>query len=206
MKQVVSVSLWGNDLRYVKGAIKNAHLAAEHYPDWEFRIYAEPSLHEYLKGIPAVVLPPTEGWNNGRFWRFSPAFESDVKVMISRDCDSRISRREASCVSEWLASDKKFHVIRDHVRHYDFPILAGMWGVRDGLPFNIRGTIAEWAKDASAYLVDQIWLRDEIWLGTNARANVFVHGEQENTLISNRTLDFVGQGYDENDNPIYTHL
>ena len=78
MKKVIAVSLWGNDLRYVKGAIKNAHLAAEHYSDWEFRIYAEPHLHEYLKHISAVVLSPIEGWANGRFWRFAPAFESDV--------------------------------------------------------------------------------------------------------------------------------
>lgn len=203
MKKVVAVSLWGNDLRYVKGAIKNSHLSAEHYPDWEFRVYAEMHLHEHLKGIPAVILPPIEGWANGRFWRFAPAFESEVEVMISRDCDSRIGRREAACVNEWLASGKKFHVIRDHERHYDFPMLAGMWGVRGGLPLSTRETIAEWARDASAYLVDQIWLGNRVWLETNARTNVFVHGAKENTLDTNGGLDFIGQGYTEKDEQIY---
>jgi hypothetical protein len=203
MKKVVAVSLWGNDLRYVKGAIKNSHLAAEHYSDWEFRVYAESHLHEYLKGIPAIVLPPIAGWANGRFWRFAPAFEPDVEVMISRDCDSRIGRREAVCVNEWLSSGKKFHVIRDHERHYDFPMLAGMWGVRGGLPLTVRDTIPEWAKDASAYLVDQIWLGNKIWLDSNARENVFVHGAKERTLDSIVGLDFIGQGYTEKDEQIY---
>ena len=203
MNKVVAVSLWGNDLRYVKGAIKNAHLSAKYYPDWEFRVYAETHLHEYLKDIPAKVLAPIRGWANGRFWRFAPAFEADVDAMISRDCDSRISSREASCVEEWLASDKKFHVIRDHERHYDFPMLAGMWGVRGGLPQEIKTSISEWSKDASAYLVDQIWLGNKIWLESNAITNVFVHGAKEKTLNTNPGLDFVGQGYDQNDEPIY---
>jgi hypothetical protein len=203
MKKIVAVSLWGNDLRYVKGAIKNAHLSAKYYPDWEFRIYAQSHLHDYLKEIPAKVLPPVEEWINGRFWRFAPAFEADVDVMISRDCDSRISQREASCVEEWLASNKKFHVIRDHERHYDFPMLAGMWGVRGGLSETIKPSIIEWAKDYNAYLVDQIWLGNKVWLESNAISNVFIHGAKEKTLNTNAGLDFVGQGYDQNDEPIY---
>lgn len=203
MKKVVSVSLWGNDPRYITGTIKNAHLSARYYPDWEFRVYAEAQLHEYLKDIPARVLPPIQGWANGRFWRFAPAFESDVDVMISRDCDSRISQREASCVEEWLESDRKFHVIRDHERHYDFPMLAGMWGVRGGLSQDIKTSIPEWSKDGNAYLIDQIWLGNMVWLGANAVEKAFVHGDKEKTLPFCQGFDFVGQGYDQNDQPIY---
>lgn len=203
MKKIVAVSLWGNDLRYVKGAIKNAHLSAKYYPDWEFRIYAQSHLHDYLKEIPAKVLPPVEEWINGRFWRFAPAFEADVDVMISRDCDSRISQREASCVEEWLASNKKFHVIRDHERHYDFPMLAGMWGVRGGLSAEVKSSITDFSLDSDAYLVDQIWLANRIWLRENAQSNVFVHGNREKTLLPYHGFDFVGQGYDENDEPLY---
>jgi hypothetical protein len=203
MKKVVSVSLWGNDSRYLEGAIKNAFLSEKYYPDWEFRIYAETHLHDYLRGIPANVLPPVGEWASGRFWRFAPVFESDVDIMISRDCDSRISQREASCVQEWLASDKKFHIIRDHERHYDFPMLAGMWGVRGGLPNIVRSSISEYATDPTAYLVDQIWLANKVWLGLNVMTNVFIHGAKEKTLDVSIGLDFVGQGYDQNDQPIY---
>lgn len=203
MKKVVSVSLWGNDSRYIEGAIKNAFLSENYYPDWEFRIYAETHLHEYLKGIPAKIVPPIAEWANGRFWRFAPVFESDVDIMISRDCDSRISQREAFCVKEWLESDKKFHVIRDHERHYDFPMLAGMWGVRGGLPQAIRPSIREWAADAAAYLVDQLWLGNKVWFESNAVENVFVHGAKEKTLDTDGGFNFIGQGYDQNDQPIY---
>lgn len=104
---------------------------------------------------------------------------------------------------QWSCKGKKFHVIRDHERHYDFPMLAAMWGVRGGISVAFKESIEEWAKDASAYLVDQIWLGNKIWLEANARANVFVHGAKEKTLDINGGLDFVGQGYTENDEQIY---
>jgi hypothetical protein len=202
MKRVVSVSLWGDNPRYIEGARKNAYLSEMYYPNWEFRIYAEPHLHTQLKEIPATILPPICEWANGRFWRFAPAFEVGVEVMICRDCDSRIGKREAMCVDEWLRSSKKYHVIRDHERHYDFPMLAGMWGVRGGIPISTHETIGDWAKDASAYLVDQIWLQNMVW-NQYAASDVFVHGFREGTLNMDGGLDFVGQGYMEDDRRIY---
>ena len=104
-------------------------------------------------------------------------------------------------MEEWLASDMKFHVIRDHERHYDFPMLAGMWGVRGGLSEEVKFSVARWSTEANAYLVDQIWLANMIW--THARSNVFVHGAKEKTLPTIEGFHFIGQGYDEADEPIY---
>jgi hypothetical protein len=174
-----------------------------HYPDWEFRIYAEDSLHHLLRGIPATIVSPVSGWNNGRFWRFLPAYEPDVEVMISRDCDSRIGSREARCVHEWLDSGKKLHIIRDHERHYDFPILAGMWGIRGGLDSSTRDSIASFSQDGSAYLVDQIWLMNAVWI--KHTTDVCVTGIKETLWMGQESpgIDFVGQGYDEFDGAIY---
>ena len=61
------------------------------------------------------------------FWRFEPAGEEDVDVMISRDTDSRLNLREKFAVEEWLESDKGFHIMRDHP-HHGYPVLGGMWG------------------------------------------------------------------------------
>lgn len=37
-------------------------------------------------------------------------------------------------MEQWLASNKTFHIMRDHPNH-DTPILGGMWGARwDNLP------------------------------------------------------------------------
>ena len=48
------------------------------------------------------------------FWRFHPAGETDVDVMISRDTDSRLSAREVAAVQEWLSSAADVHIMRDH--------------------------------------------------------------------------------------------
>lgn len=41
----------------------------------------------------------------------------------------QISSREAAAVEQWLATNKTFHVMRDHPQH-DTTILGGMWGAR----------------------------------------------------------------------------
>ena len=39
MKKIISFSLWGTNPKYTIGAIKNADLAEEIYPDWVCRYY-----------------------------------------------------------------------------------------------------------------------------------------------------------------------
>jgi len=39
MSKVISFSLWGNDLKYTQGAIRNAILAMELFPGWTCRFY-----------------------------------------------------------------------------------------------------------------------------------------------------------------------
>lgn len=39
---------------------------------------------------------------------------------MSRDSDSRIIPREEDAVREWLASDRMFHIMRDHPWHCRF--------------------------------------------------------------------------------------
>lgn len=48
---------------------------------------------------------------------------------MSRDTDSKVLKREAEAVSEWLQSPFTFHVMRDHEQHC-VPMLGGMWGVK----------------------------------------------------------------------------
>jgi len=82
-------------------------------------------------------------------------------------------------------------------------MLGGMWGVRGGLPMSIRTSISECANDDTALLVDQILPGNKVGLESNAIRDVFIHRANEKTLNTNIGLDFVGQGYDENDAPIY---
>lgn len=78
---------------------------------------------------------------NPMTWRFLPVFDTFVDVFLCRDADTLITQREIEAVNEWyyfdlikltkvdflfqrLASDKTFHVMRDHPTQCE-PILSG---------------------------------------------------------------------------------
>ncbi|TRY79438.1 hypothetical protein TCAL_13182, partial [Tigriopus californicus] len=67
-------------------------------------------------------------------WRFLPALDSQVDLMLSRDLDSVITSREQAAVSEFLSDPKKsFHVMRDHKQH-NIGILGGTWAAKLDVP------------------------------------------------------------------------
>lgn len=138
MKNIISYSLWGDLPLYTIGAISNAKLANRIYPGWISRFYVhQPSVSQWVVDR-LIEIPNTEivyynesiGWG-GMLYRFYPATEDDVSVMISRDIDSRLSVREQACVNDWLNSTKKLHVIRDTCVHQS-QIMGGLWGTRNG--------------------------------------------------------------------------
>ncbi len=92
-----------------------------------------------------MVLYESKDSFHGMFQRFHAADDPEVDIMLSRDCDSRIGDREISAINEWLASDKDFHIMRDHPYH-GTQILGGLWGCRKGLIRNLHITrlIKEW--------------------------------------------------------------
>lgn len=140
MKRVLTFALWGNNPTYTIGAIKNAELALDFYPDFEcwFYIHADsvPSeTIEALKQMSNVNIIFKYGDLNTHkpmTWRFEAIDEPDVEIMMSRDTDTRILLREKLAVDEWLLSGKLFHIMRDHPHHYnlEYRINAGMFGTR----------------------------------------------------------------------------
>ena len=133
MKKIIAYSLWGNEPMYNIGAIKNAKLALEFYPDWISRFYVGLSASRdtvvQLTQIPnteVVVVQESNDWT-GMFWRFFGVDDSDI--ILFRDADSRLSQREVSANNEFLASDKVLHIMRDHPYHTE-RIMGGMWGVK----------------------------------------------------------------------------
>jgi len=52
------------------------------------------------------------------------------------------------------------------------------------------------------YAIDQVFLRDVVW--NIAQNDCLIHGFREvEWMKETRNYNFIGQGYDENDNPIY---
>lgn len=138
MKKIISYSLWGDLPLYTVGAISNAKQAKEIYPGWICRFYIhEPSVPQWVveelkkqDNVEIVFYNDNVGWG-GMLYRFYPATEDDVEVMLSRDTDSRLSLREKACVDQWLVSTKKLHVIRDTCVHQS-QVMGGLWGAKRG--------------------------------------------------------------------------
>lgn len=206
MRKIISFSLWGNNPKYCVGAIRNAQLALKHFTDWTCYFYYDDSVPaEYINILNDMVNCKTfkvDDGEFGAFWRFR-AMKPDT-IVLSRDCDSRLSVREQQIVDEWLSSDKKLSVIRDHVNHYEFPILAGMWGIKDGLDDEMISAQGYYSKNHQ-YLMDQFWLRDAVW--PKLEKDVMIHGIKETMWMRSSYdsigRDFIGQTYEENGNTVY---
>lgn len=209
MKKIIAFSLWGDNPIYTIGAIKNADLALEIYPDWICRYYVGKSTPSEIilelskrRNTEVFVMHEKGDWT-GMFWRFFPADEADVEVMISRDCDSRLDQREKAAVDEWLSGDKGFHIMRDHPYHAT-EILGGMWGVKNGVLLGMKKAILEYTK-GNFWQVDQNFLKQVIYPAIIN--NALVHDEffEKNPFPNERPpRSFVGQAYDENDNELHT--
>jgi protein O-GlcNAc transferase len=204
MKKIVSFSLWGNNPKYTIGALYNAELVSDIYPGWIARFYIGSSTpanvsHKLKKIGSEVILMNEPGDWKGMFWRFYPAGEEDVEVMLSRDADSRLNLREKAAVDEWLASDKDFHIMRDHPAH-SAPIMGGMWGARGNILKDIKKMIDEYQK-GDFWQVDQNFLRQKIYPLVKDKS--FVHDEffeKKPFPTKRQNREFVGDVFDENNN------
>ena len=208
MKKIISFSLWGDNPKYTQGAIRNAEIAKDIYPDWICRYYIGRSTPEdvtnKLKSFnnTEVILMDNNGDWTGMFWRFYPVSELDVDVTIIRDCDSRLGIREREAVNEWMNSNFGFHIMRDHP-HHATEILGGMWGSKKGVINNIKNLIDEYVK-GDFWQVDQNFLRQHIY--PNVKNNSLVHDEFHNYDINKKPFpterinkEFVGDVFDQYD-------
>jgi hypothetical protein len=218
--KVISFSLYGDNPKYTIGAIKNSEVRKKFYPDWQMRVYHNDSVPNYILDELKdnnVVLVNTGVDENvcNAMWRFAPASEEGVEYFISRDCDSRLFERDVAAVEEWIASDKDFHIIRDHPGGHAWEISAGMWGAKEGFIENIKEKMdryiqtSSWVTDRA---VDQRFLQEIIY--PQAVTSLFVNDEYFNyegigtPIKRDRKLDdfaFIGEPFDENDNQLANH-
>ena len=164
MKGLISISLYGVEAKYTYGAVENARLAKTIYPDWDIRFYVERGHYaiDNLKkeGAQVVEMDKAEG-SRGMFWRFLAADDTDYTHFIARDADSRLNVRGATCVRDWVASDKDLHVIRDHPHHHRIRILGGALGMKTGV-MDMAEAINAW-KHTNQYGCDENFLGAVVW-------------------------------------------
>tara|TARA_Y100000592_G_C5426266_1_gene295883 strand:- start:372 stop:1100 length:729 start_codon:yes stop_codon:yes gene_type:complete len=136
----ISFSLWGTKPFYNQGAIENAKLAREIYPNWKMVVFhssdTPKEVLEELTSLNCLCLKADESFY-GMFWRFFALDLQDADYVIFRDADSRLSVREKFAVDEWISSNKSAHCIRDHPLHKipfrcdSTSFLGGMWGIKN---------------------------------------------------------------------------
>lgn len=210
MKNIIAYSLWGDNPMYWVGALKNIQQAKEYFPNWICRFYIDdssiPELIETIKGENVeVVLVKSKDSFHGMFWRFWAVEDPEVDIFLSRDCDSRFSDRELAAINEWLASDKDFHIMRDHPYH-TVPILGGMWGCRNGILKNVNfsETIEKWNQFGRKG-IDQDFLGQVIYPFVKDKS---LEHSEFNLNFGNLTrpfptkrinYEYVGDIFDEND-------
>ena len=110
-------------------------------------------------------------------WRFLVVDDESVGYFISRDCDSRLTNRDAALVRHFImkanrVSPKAFMTARDNFHHNKaHPILAGMWGgygpgfreLLEGKSFQSLLLHSTDAADSSRRCADQDFLKNVIW-------------------------------------------
>jgi hypothetical protein len=203
--KIFSMSVFGEDNRYIVGAKRQIELAEKYYPEWNIRLYVDNANNfKDVQHRVDLIEVPDGSW--GPFWRFQPLFEDDNNIVIVRDSDDRITIREFLAVKEWLKSNKSFHMIKDHQAHFDFPIMAGLFGFKGKFNSELKDIMIKFQNEHKYYLSDQFFLRDFIlpqiqndYLLHNLNEGWFK--ETKDKLV-NRYC-FCGNGYDEHDNPIY---
>lgn len=172
-RNIIAFSLFGDDRRYLTGAMNNAIVTRYLYPGWTARFYVDGSVpaafRNQLGAQGAQVLMLDGDWTAdkyGLFWRFVVEDDEDIDFYLVRDADSVCNIKERAAVEDWLASGKAFHLMRDLPIHCEL-ILAGMWGAQRGNVRNmaqrIRTHVETGVKKVNNRITDQEFTRNVLW-------------------------------------------
>jgi len=219
MKQAISFSLYGSDLRYCVGAIKNAIIAQEILDEeYDLIFFVGQSVPSWvvstLRLFPNVQIIQTDAPEDhtAKLWRFL-ACELDYDFVAFRDTDARLSLRELNAHEEFIDSGLDAHIMKDHPIGHNYPINAGMFTVRSALFKDIR-TLIESVEISDYYTQDQDFLRNLIY--PRIQFSCFVHDEFYDTDVEGKSLrkpyvlepvnqvSHIGAALDENDRFFFT--
>ena len=169
MKQVISFSLYGKEMRFLVGAIKNAELAQRFFPGFTVRYYYGKSVPKWvistLLVFPHVELIKVDDTENSiaRTWRFMACTDKNVDVVLSRDVDARLSLREAEAHQEFMESGFNFHIIRDHPIGHQYLISAGMFAMKTAAYGDLMYKMLLDHEFNDEYMADQNFLNHKIY-------------------------------------------
>lgn len=165
---VLAFSLYGDDSRYLDGALTNARLYSAIFPGWRMRVYYDTTVPgkilASLTDADAELVNMTGSDLNPMNWRFLAASDASVDTACSRDIDSRLTFREFLAVREWQGSQYSVHVIRDHISHIESRCVmpGGTWCAKYGVLADMSALISAYNKDRH-FNADQEFLERIVW-------------------------------------------
>lgn len=221
--KVLSFCLYGNKPMYDHGAIQNAKLAHDFFPDYECRFYVTKNYNyniiRQLEKAGAVVIEESKLSSHlCTLWRLLPCFEYEVDYVVCRDVDARLTARDYNIVEQFYNSnDGVIQSLKDHELHNFPPLLAGMISIKtkqmydtfneDYIDFVLRG----WNDYLDSYTVYGGNLKgcDQAFLNHIVFAKMHQQIKYYSDLTVNKIgpLDnrhyFIGAQFDENEKPLH---
>ena len=180
---VISFSVWGSGTSYSYGVLDNCVQIKKQMPTFKAWVYYNNTISkevkkclEKLDNVRLIKMPDKNDKKN-TMWRFLPAFDPKVNILLVRDADSRIEIREIAAIIEWLQSDKDFHIMRDHPMHRR-KVLAGMWGCRNQILVPFKKEYEDYLKKPFTlgnWIVDELFLQNHIYPHIVGKA--FIHAK-----------------------------
>ena len=188
-----SFCIYGSEKNYYHGLLENIDIIKAEFTNYSIYIYkgvCDPSWvfpdDPYVK----IIETGKEGAIN-MLHRYIPVLTQPVG--FTRDADSRITKRDLWCINQFLNSDKKYHVIRDHFYHRS-KILGGLFGWKQAVNFTLTGL-----DKSVCYGYDESYINEALY--PLIKNDILVHsnicgyaGETVNIIERQRddTYDFVG--------------
>lgn len=170
--KILSYCLWGNNEVYNYGLLENIFLSNIYYPSYKIYVYHSknciPDVLSKMKEIDKVVLFEVDMSENSAInmmYRFTPAFTAkEDDIVLVRDTDSIINKKEMLAVIDFEKSDKQFHIMRDHPAHKSL-IMGGMWGCKGNILNSLEYKFNEYISENRNTNIDKRCV-DQIFLNT----------------------------------------
>lgn len=179
-RNVISMSLDGDDIDKLYGALRYSQLVPIVFPRWRLRIYAsssalnDTSSHHVLRILvkklenSGVEVFKVHGLTAARIlpelWAYFVADDTDVDRFVVRNSDTRPSDREAAALDDWLQTNwtvKALYCIRDHPLHAAQSLVPGLIGGVPQLLRNATGTtfrkLVRGHKSVAGFLHNTVW-------------------------------------------------
>lgn len=223
-----SFCLYGDNSKYSQGFLNNLPLIKQYFPNFGVSLWIRSDscfiIENIIKKVKEVggdeflsrvLLFEIRDINNKYLMLHRIFLENHwyPTEIYSRDTDSRINFRDATCIKDFQESNKDFHIVRDHYWH-KMRIMGGMFGMKK-LNTNIIELFENWKQTHSnpGYGSDEQFLSQVIYPMYKKRSflqtNIVTYLDEVSYPIRhnlNETgTDFIGNSFKEDDNAEFSY-